>query len=139
MKYIWSPHSESVLHDGKVLAFAGINGDSYIEALATAELYDPETGNWTHTDRLNCPRFNFPAITFVNGKVMAIGGSVDDDGGLTSSTELYDPSTNKWTSGDSINLEREMHTASLLENGKVLVVGGYSDFCEKTTELYHSE
>jgi hypothetical protein len=46
----------SLLPNGKVLAIAGVNGDSYIEALDSAELYDPSTGNWTRTDDLNCRR-----------------------------------------------------------------------------------
>jgi hypothetical protein len=69
--------------------------------------------------------------------VLAIGGNIDDQGGVTSSTELYDPSTNSWTLGDAINLPRDSHTASLLKDGKVLVVGGYSLYCERTAELYY--
>jgi N-acetylneuraminic acid mutarotase len=129
-------HAASVLPNGKVLAFAGVNDDEFMDALDSAELYDPSTGNWTRTSHLKCPRFSFAATPLLNGKVLATGGMVDDDGGVTYSAELYDPSTGNWTFTGDLKLPRNEHTASLLKDGRVLVTGGFSEYCEKTTELY---
>ena len=40
-----SIHRISVLRNGKVLAFAELNSDAYLETLTSTELYDPSTGN----------------------------------------------------------------------------------------------
>jgi hypothetical protein len=73
----------------------------------------------------------------MNGKVLATGGMVDDEGGILNNAELYDPSTGSWTLTDDLNNPRELHTASLLKDGKVLVTGGFSGYCQNTAELYY--
>ena len=43
----------------------------------TAELYEPGTGRWTPTGRMNAPRSNQTAIALADGQVLVAGGYVD--------------------------------------------------------------
>ncbi len=71
-------------------SWAGTAGSN---VLASAELYDPATGNWTATGSLNIKRAYHTAALLPNGKVLIAGGinglAVN---GCLSSAELYDPS-----------------------------------------------
>jgi hypothetical protein len=48
--------------------------------LRSAELYDPASGRWTATDRMNRPRNCHRATLLSSGKVLVAGGSGDADG-----------------------------------------------------------
>jgi hypothetical protein len=67
--------------------------------LASAELYNPSTGDWTPTGSMTTARASFVMALLSNGKVLAAGG----DGFLTS-TQLYDPATRTWTATGSMTI-----------------------------------
>lgn len=126
----------TLLPNGKVLVAGGSGPGNNLDALATAELYDPATGNWNSAGTLNAARSFHTATLLPNGKVLVAAGAT---GTFTSpvlhaSAELYDPTTNSWTPTGSLGTGRSFHKAILLPNGKVLAVGGSN----VTSTVYNS-
>jgi hypothetical protein len=117
-------HTETLLPNGKVLVAGG--QDSFGNALASAELYNPASGTWTATGSLTTPRYQHTATLMPDGKVLVAGG--DTASPSLASAELYDPATGTWTATGSLTTaqDRFAHSATLLPNGKVLVAGGWS-------------
>lgn len=129
----------TLLPNGKVLAAAGasIGADNFLDAMSSAEVYDPVTSRWTITGSLKTARFMHTATLLLNGKVLIAGGA-DINNNSISSSELYDPVMGAWTNTGSLTITRDNHTATLLPNGKILVVGGQSTSAAniKSAELY---
>ena len=73
----------ALLPDGNVLAAAGVFGTP----LRSAELYDPITGTWTLTGKLNQGRIQSTATLLNSGAVLVAAG--DATGGRTNTAELY--------------------------------------------------
>ena len=69
----------------------------YGYALATAELFDPRTGEWTATGSLNFARAGAPAVTLADGRVLVVGSRenvrYDLPGKAHGSAEIFDPAT----------------------------------------------
>jgi len=82
----------TLLTDGKVLVVGGfrIGGNGL---LASAELYDPDTGRWTATARLGSSLADQTATLLPDGRVLVAGGLNLVDGLLRpqASAELFDP------------------------------------------------
>ncbi|MCP4701839.1 MAG: hypothetical protein GY862_34010 [Gammaproteobacteria bacterium] len=116
-------HTSILLHNGKLLAAGGNDGE---KPLSSAELYDPATGEWIFTGDLNQARENHSASMLRTGKVLITGGFDDTD--YLSSMELYDPVTETWNiAKGSLNTARAGHTVTVLLDGSVLAAGGTDD------------
>ncbi|MBI4470146.1 MAG: hypothetical protein HY650_12575 [Acidobacteria bacterium] len=124
-------HTSTLLADGQVLVTGGVVPGG---ATASAELYDPATGQWSATRPLTTPRYNHVAVLLPDGNVLVAGGG--GGGSSLNSAELYDPATGSWSPTGNLTAAREMATMTLLANGKVLVAGGGGGPDDATAELY---
>ncbi len=126
-------HTATLLQDGRVLvvggASASTNGDV---GTASAEIYDPRTGEFTPTGSMSVARYFHTATLLADGRVLVAGGTpggmaTDQTGGTISSTaEVYDPKSGTFAPTGSMTVSRAEHTATLMRDGRVLVVGGVS-------------
>ena len=110
-----------MLVSGKVLVVGGANPS----AVASSEIYDPESGTWSNTGSLNFARYNATATLLNSGKVLLAGGSGGAD--FRYVAELYDPSSGLWSTTGSLITGRNVHAAVILTNGKILIAGGIGD------------
>jgi hypothetical protein len=125
-------HTATLLPNGKVLIAGGeqINyptGGVAEPTLASAELYDPDTGTFSATGTLTTSRASHTATLLSNGTVLIAGGLQSPSGvyvasavAFLASAEIYDPSTGIFTAtGNMTSVWAD--TATLLANGKVLI------------------
>ena len=84
-------HTLTLLPDGTVLVAGGASSviDPPLSALATAERYDPTTGQWTATETMSEARSAHRAVMLPDGTVLVAGGGSESP----TSAELYDPGT----------------------------------------------
>jgi hypothetical protein len=114
-------HTATLLANGRVLVTGGIRtGEA---ALASAELYDPQTRKFSPTGSMTAVRSGHTATLLKNGLVLLAGGFDDEDPVATA--ELYDPATGRFEPTGSLTAPRGGATATLLRDGRVLVAGGY--------------
>jgi len=120
-------HTATRLPDGKVLVTGGVSATPrgpYI--LKSAEIYDPQTGAWSSTDKMANARFGHTATLLADGRVLVTGGA--NSGGhctFMPTAEVYDPRTGKWTNTRTMGMARGFHFEALLPDGRVLVGGGW--------------
>jgi len=96
---------------------------------ATTELIDlsAATPKWTNGPPMSEPRIEMNATILPNGKIIALGGSLNDEDTGTASlnADLYDPATNTFSSAGMNAFARLYHSNSLLlPDGTVWVAGG---------------
>ena len=126
-------HTATLLADGRVLVTGGIRSGE--AALASAELYDPQTRTFRPTGQMTGVRSGHTATLLKNGVVLLAGGFDDEDPVRTA--ELYDPATGRFERTGSLTAPRGGATATLLRDGRVLVAGGYDgDKSLASADLY---
>jgi len=96
---------------------------------ATTELIDlsASTPKWVNGPNMSQPRIEMNATILPNGRVLALGGSLNDEDTATASlnADLYNPSTNTFSSAGAEAYARLYHSVSLLlPDATVWVAGG---------------
>ena len=137
-------HEAVLLPNGQVLVAGGDvyrnTDDTRGVPLASAELYDPASRQWSATASMHAARDVFSASPLPDGLVLAVGGFELKGGAGLSSAEVYDPVARTWTLTPPLTEKRAWHEAVLLSDGRVLVVGGLKgpivDAELASTELY---
>lgn len=126
-----SSHSATLLADGRVWVVGGFGRSG--RPLASTELYDPHTNQWSPGPTLDEPRANHIALRLNSGQVIIAGGGLDNNigapagRGILASALRFDPTDGRLVPTASLAVGRSHATATLLEDGRVLVSGGSSD------------
>ncbi|EPX62261.1 hypothetical protein D187_008448 [Cystobacter fuscus DSM 2262] len=111
------------LSDGRILVVGGWGEGS---ALATAEVWEPRTGEWSATGSLPVPRSGF-ALTALPGGGAAVSGGSLNYADPTETVELWDPVRGTWAPGPSLTGPRAGHHLVEVVPGTFLVVGAVRD------------
>src|SRR5207245_4968516 len=85
------------------------------------------TPKWVYGPNMSQPRIEMNATSLPNGRVLAVGGSLNDEDTATASlkADLYDPGTNTFSPAGAEVYARLYHSVSLLlPDGTVWVAGG---------------
>jgi hypothetical protein len=136
-------HTATLLGDGQVLVLGGASGNSWDspgDALSSAELYDPDQGDFFEVQQtLAYPRQRHVAVRLEgDGDRVLICGGVDElDGSPTSYCELYDHEEQTITvlDGPAMAPGGEGMMAVPLDDGRVLFLGGQAGG-EARSEVY---
>jgi hypothetical protein len=130
----------TLLQSGKVLMAGGSDArGSGGSVFASAELYDPATGNFTETGSMTVGRANHTATLLTDGRVLIAGGWLCTDKtcahvDAAASAELYDPATGTFSPTGSMTTPRAQGRAILLPDSRVLLTQG--DGPNQMAELY---
>lgn len=111
-------------YDPKVMIMGGGN-----PATSTTEIIDMSTSTpaWQYGPNMSQARIEMNAVILPNGKVLAVGGSVNDEDTNTASlnADLYDPVSNTFSSAGANAYPRLYHSvALLLPDATVWLAGG---------------
>jgi hypothetical protein len=131
-------HSATLLPNGQVLVaggYLGVNSNFQAIYTASAELYNPSTGQWTTTGSMTIPRALHGATLLLNGQVLVAAGN-NTVGSSGNTAELYDPSKGTWKMTGSMQSFHPFVLA-LLQNGHALAVDE-SDSSFTPGELYNA-
>ncbi len=147
MKATRARHSATLIASGPLagnVLIAGGTSDESGGDVATAELYDPVTGQFTSTGTMSAPRENHSATWLspsvvtgtLAGSVLVAGGS--DASAPTDSAEVFNPQTAAFSPVGAMTTARTFQSAVLLASGKVLIAGGQSSDTEflQSAELF---
>lgn len=127
-------HTATLLGDGNVLITGGVsfgqNGE-FIGGSDQAQMYDPETNEWTLVAAMSERRMRGHSATLLDDdSVLVAGGGPDEgEGDVARTAEVYvsGPGGGEWTEEPEMKEPRRGHTATRLATGAVLVVGGEKD------------
>src|SRR5258708_2881919 len=113
-----SSHTSALLSNGKVLIAGGSGASGPGNILASAEIYDPQSGAFLPTGKLNEPRSRLPDSTgLLDGRVLIVGGAA--------SAEIYDPKTGLFrTVAGSLDTSRYYPAIIQLMDGSSRIFGG---------------
>ena len=120
--------TQVTLLDGRVLVAGGDDGTG--TPLASAEIYDPNTGEWTPASPMITGREYAMSLLLPNGKVLVAGGGGAN--GALDSAEIFDPNdpndpagtSGIWQATGAMNTPHVGTGLALLADGNVVVAGG---------------
>jgi hypothetical protein len=97
-------------------------GDEGNEALGSAELYDPNTGQFTAAGDMQAPRYYFKSFLLSDGRVLVATGNNGHNDERT--IEIYNPSTGKFEDGGSSG-SRGFYLVAPTSGGRFLFISGW--------------
>lgn len=117
-------HKATLLSDGKVLITGG--HDRSGRHLASTEIYDPATRQFTPAGNMLTARSDHTATLLGNGMVLVTGGMTNapSETQTLASAELFDPVKRSFSPVENMHTVRAKHSAALLSDGNVIVMGG---------------
>jgi uncharacterized protein (TIGR03382 family) len=129
-------HSATRLSDGRVLIAGGeyLTGPSSTAYVASADLFDPETGTFAATEPLSTARSYHIAQLLGDGRVLIAAGQ--GEGGVLESAEIYDPSEGVWAPAPPLAIARRRAAAAPLPDGRILVAGGLGNQVHRSVEIF---
>lgn len=130
------------LADGRILAVGGCTDIVCNNVLASAEVYDPTTQQWTPTAPMHTPRAGHHATLLSDGRVFVGGGCPDQRcSAFLRSTEFFDPATLRWTPGPDQLQPRLGARAARLPDGTVMINQGCASRsdCDLTNERFYPD
>lgn len=113
-------HSATLLADGRVLIVGGWASEG-TPALHSAEVYEPESGQFRSVGSLSVGRGGHTSAALLDGRVLIAGGDTD-------TAELFDPERDEFVAAASMPEPRFAAPAITLSDGRVLVVGGRDSY-----------
>jgi hypothetical protein len=126
------------LDDGRVLIVGGKSGRvvmsrhpslGSLTPLSTAEIYDPELGQFFNTDTMSSPHYLPTATRLEDGNVLVVGGWLIQGPVVVGmrEAEVYQTESNIFSHIGRTNVARLTNTATLLNDGEVLIAGGVAE------------
>ena len=117
-------HEATLLGDATVLITGGYteDADGNRRSTPSAELYDPQLGEFIPAPDMNVPRVGHPTTLLADDSVLLIGGTSERP-----SAEVYEPSLKRFRPVKETGLTRFHHTASWMSDGRVLILGGVDE------------
>ena len=115
-------HTATLLETGEVLVTGGFSAEA-TPPLASAELYDSESGSWTITQPMSVRRGGHAAARLGDGRVVVVGGWTGPQQ-YTATSEIYDPVSGSFDPGPPLPAPVDGLSAASLHDGSVLVTGG---------------
>ncbi len=91
--------------------------------VATHEIYDPATGNWTPGVPLPGPTRDHVGVALLDGKVHLFGGRVADFTDNLDRHDVYDPKTETWTVAAPLPVPRSAGAYTVLTD-RIIYAGG---------------
>lgn len=125
----------AALADGRMLVVGGYGESGSSIGIATAEIFDSTTNNWTSVPNMSYKRWYPTATTLSDGRILVTAGWQTTDHTNAGIPEIYDPSTNAWTK--LIKADNPFETYPFifqLSDGRVIHVGG-SEYATVTDVL----
>lgn len=118
--------SAVVLDDGRVLIVGGVESPEAAPfEQASAEVFDPRSGEWTPVGSLATARSGFTLVALSDGGALAAGGfGGASDGGRLKTVERFDPRSGTWSAGESLPSPVAGASGVRLADGRVLLAGG---------------
>jgi hypothetical protein len=118
---VWGAGS-ALLNDGRMLVVGGTRTASSAAAMASAQLYDSRTGQWSATTDMLHARAYPMVVKLKDGSILVAGGAFR--GAPSDAAERYSPDYGGWLQAGTMHSPRTQGTATLLADGRVLVAGG---------------
>lgn len=119
--------SLTLLEDGRVLAAGGCkqfhSSGNCNATVASADLYDPTTGEWTRTDPMPNPAQLHVALRLPDGTVLIAGGV--RLGVLRRETTRFDPVSGAWSSVGDLLADHDVAAGVVLPSGQALITGSW--------------
>ena len=139
MKAARQLHSAIKLPDGRIFVVGGRGPGANLNntVYETAELYNPDSDEWTLTGSMVDQRHDLCASLLQDGKVLAAGGRGKLNMAMPTA-EVWDPETGEWSQTENLNTGRDYMPCLTLNDGRVMIIGGEErDYAmEATAEIW---